>query len=71
MLTGGGPVRHAALTPSQESEGMRAACRTGLCYNTIAVSNWNSRQALTAFCTSRARSSWPCSLYAPRIRSRA
>src|SRR3954447_13619976 len=35
----------------------------------LSVIKW--RQALTAFCTSSASSSWPCSLYAPRIRSRA
>ena len=46
MLTGSGPVRHAALTPSQESEGVTAACSVRLCYRVTALSN---RQALTAF----------------------
>src|SRR3954449_11692251 len=35
----------------------------------LSVIKW--RQALTAFCTSSASSSWPCSFYAPRMRSRA
>jgi hypothetical protein len=39
MLTGFVPVRHAALTPSQESEGGRAACSTCMCYCMIALSN--------------------------------
>jgi hypothetical protein len=39
MLTGFGPARHAALTPSRESEGMRAAWSAHLCYLLIALSN--------------------------------
>jgi hypothetical protein len=39
MLTGSGPVRHAALTPSQECEGVRAACSACVCYRVIALSN--------------------------------
>ena len=39
MLTGKAPERHAAVTPSQESEGVTAACSVRLCYQAIALSN--------------------------------
>jgi hypothetical protein len=68
MLTAQGAERDTAITPSRESEGMMAACPALLCYQSIALRNC---QAETAFWTSRASSSCPCSLYAPRIRSRA
>jgi hypothetical protein len=37
MLTGNGPERHAAVTPSQEGDGVTAACSVCLCYQSIAL----------------------------------
>ena len=68
MLTARESERDTTITPSRESEGVMAVCRLWLCYQPVALCNC---QAETAFCTSRASSSCPCSLYAPRIRSRA
>jgi hypothetical protein len=51
MLTGIAPEREPAVTPSQESEGVTAACSVRLCYQAIAL---RDRQALTAFWTSSA-----------------
>jgi hypothetical protein len=63
MLTARGAERDTAVTPSRESEGMTAACQALLCYQSVALCNYRGdRQALTAFCTSRASSSCPCSL---------
>jgi hypothetical protein len=55
MLTGIGLQRHAAVTPSQESERVTAACSARLCYRTVALCS--QAYALTAFCTSSASSS--------------
>ena len=59
MLTARGAERDTAITPSREGEGVMAVCPVLLCYRSIALGNY---QAETAFCTSRASSSWPESL---------
>ena len=43
MLTGNTPEREPAVTPSQESEGVTAACSVQLCYRAIALSDWDGR----------------------------
>jgi hypothetical protein len=59
MLTARGAERDTAITPSRESEGVMAVCQALSCYGSVALCNC---QAETAFCTSKARSSCPCSL---------
>jgi hypothetical protein len=59
MLAVHGAERDTAITPSQESAGVVAVCRGLLRYQAIALRNY---YALTAFCTSKASSSWPSSL---------
>jgi len=57
MLAGNFSERHATITPSREGEGVMVACPVHLCVVHVTLGERVCCQALTAFCTSRARRS--------------